>query len=340
MINTLLTVAIRNFKKNTLFSFINILGLAIGLAASIIIYLWVHDELSYDKFHEKAERIYRVERNFYMEDEQMLVPITSPPTAPQIKSDYPSVESFTRLAYDDALLENDSDSQYKERIFYADSSFFEIFSFPVVKGSPGTCLADPFSITMSESSAKKYFGPEPELGSIIHVDYDGDAKPFTLRAIFKDFPHNSHIQADIIASFSSLKSLRHEMMMTSWMASFHYSYIVLDQNADPDFLEKNLQTMVDKYFGPEMRNMMKIQDPQEMMQLRLKPITEIHLDSNRTWELEPPGSKTSVAIFSLVALLLLVIAGVNFMNLSTARSSRRALEVGIRKISGASKPKL
>ena len=340
MINKLLTVAIRNFKKNTLFSFINILGLAIGLAASIIIYLWVYDELSYDKFHEKAERIYRVERNFHMEDEQMLVPITSPPTAPQIEADFPSVESFTRLAYEDVIIEDDSKNQYKERIFYADSSFYEIFTFPVIKGNPETCLVDPFSITMSESVAKKYFGPEPELGSVINIDYDGDSRPFTLTAIFEDFPHNSHIQADIIASFSSLKSLRHEMMMTSWMASFHYSYIVLDQNTDPRVLEENLQTMVDKYFGPEMRNMMKVQEPREVMQLRLKPITDIHLDSNRTWELESPGSKTSVAIFSLVALLLLIIAGVNFMNLSTARSSRRALEVGIRKISGASKPKL
>lgn len=340
MINKLLTVAIRNLKKNTLFSFINILGLAIGLAASIIIYLWVYDELSYDKFHEKGDRIYRVERNFLMEDEHMLVPITSPPTAPQIAADYPSVVSFTRLAYEDVLIEEDSKNQYKEGIFYADSSFFSMFSFPVLKGNAETCLSDPFNITMSESAAMKYFGPEPELGSVISLNYGGDLRPFTLTAIFEDFPHNSHIQADIIASFTSLKSLRHEMMMTSWMASFHYSYILIDQNTDPEVLEENLQKMVDQYFGPEMRDMMKIQEPREVMQLSLKPITEIHLDSNRTWELEPPGSKTSVAIFSLVALLLLVIAGVNFMNLSTARSSRRALEVGIRKISGASKPKL
>ncbi|MFW5821510.1 MAG: ABC transporter permease, partial [Bacteroidota bacterium] len=340
MIRKLLTVAFRNLKKSTLFSFINILGLAIGLAASIIIYLWVYDELSSDRFHENAQRIYRVEREFTMEEEKMLVPITSPPTAPQMESDFPSVVSFTRLAYDDAFIEDESKNQFKERIFYADSSFFKIFSFPVVKGNPETCLTEPFTITMSESAASKYLGPEPELGRVINVNYGGEMRPYTLTAIFEDFPHNSHIKADIIGSFGSLKSLKHEMMMTSWMASFHYSYILIDENTDPEDLEENLQKMVDLYFGPEMRNMMKIQEPTDVMKLRLKPITDIHLDSNRTWELESPGSKNSVAIFSLVALLLLVIAGVNFMNLSTARASRRALEVGIRKISGASKPML
>jgi putative ABC transport system permease protein len=316
------------------------MGLAIGLAAAFIIYLWVYDELSYDKFHEKADRIYRVERNFNMEDEQMLVPITSPPTAPQIKEDFPSVKDFVRLAYEDVLIEDNSNNQYIERVFYADSSFFEMFSYPILQGNPGSCLSDPFTITMSESAAEKYFGPKPAIGSVINLNYGGDMKPFTLTGIFKDFPHNSHIQAEIIASFSSLNSLRHKMMMTSWMASFHYSYILLDEGTDPQVLEENLQNMVDQYFGPEMRNMMKIQEPREVMQLRLKPITDIHLNSNRTWELEPPGSQTSVAIFSLVAILLLVIAAVNFMNLSTARASRRALEVGIRKISGASRTKL
>ncbi len=340
MINKLFTIALRNLKKNILFSFINIFGLAIGLAASIIIYLWVFDELSYDKFHKNSHRIYRIERDMLLDGVEMSVPITSPPTAPQMKADFPGVQTFTRLAYDDAFIEDDSNTQYRERIFYADSSFFGIFSFPLIRGNPETCLKEPFSIAMSQSAAGKYFGPEPQIGQVINVNYGGEMKPYILRAIFEDFPHNSHIQADIIGSFSSLKSLKHEMMMTSWMASFHYSYILLAKGTDQRVLEKNLQKMVDKYFGPEIRNLMDIEDPQEFMKLRLKPVTDIHLNSNRTWELETPGSKTSVRIFSLVALLLLVIASVNFMNLSTARSSRRALEVGIRKISGASRTKL
>jgi putative ABC transport system permease protein len=340
MIKNLITIAIRLLKKNSLFSIINILGLSIGLAASIIIYLWVYDELSYDEFHENSENIYRVERDMTLDGQRIQVPITSPPTAPQIMADFPEVRSFTRLAYEDVLIEGLNKDQNTERIFYADSSFFDIFSFDVMVGNPSSCLEEPFTVTMSETAAKKYFGPEPELGSVVNINFRGELKPLRLTAIFEDFPHNSHIQADIIVSFSSLKSLRHEMMMTSWLASFHYSYILLSDNTDPQKLEEGLQTMVEKYFGPDIRNYLGIENPREFLTIKLVPITDIHLTANRTWEIEPPGSENSVFIFSLVSVLLLVIAGINFMNLSTARASRRALEVGIRKVSGASKRQL
>jgi putative ABC transport system permease protein len=340
MLKNYLLIALRVLKKNTLFSAINIAGLSIGLAASIIIYLWVYDELSYDRFHENAGRIFRVERDMTMEDTRMQVAITSAPVGPQIKDDYPVVEGFVRLAHDRVMVEDADRNQYNERFFYADDSFFTIFSFSLLEGNAGDCLVEPFTVAISRSYAIKYFGEIPEPGSILNVNYSGDVRPYRVTAIFEDFPRNSHIQADLIGSFSSLYDIRHEMMMNSWMASNLYTYILLSENADAPALESDIQEMVDDYFGPEFKAFLEFDNPRDFLRLTLRPVTDIHLNADRVWEIESPGSKTSVMVFSLVSLLLLVIAGINFMNLSTARASRRALEVGVRKVSGASKPQL
>lgn len=340
MLKNYLLIALRVLKNNTLFSGINILGLSIGLAASIIIYLWVYDELSYDRFHENADRIYRVERDMTLDGDRMVVPITSPPAGPQIVADYPEVEAFVRLASENVMVEDADRNRYNERIFYADSSFFDVFSFSLTEGSVDDCLKEPFTIAISSSYARKYFGEDPEPGSVLNVSYSGQISPYTVTAIFEDFPHNSHIQADIIGSFASLYTLKHEMMMKSWMASHHYTYILLKENTNAAMLETNLQEMVDKYFWPEFRNFLEVDNPREFLKLKLMPLEDIHLESNRVWEIESPGSKTSVLVFSLVSVLLLIIAGINFMNLSTARASKRALEVGIRKVSGATKAQL
>jgi putative ABC transport system permease protein len=340
MYKTYFITAFRHLRKNRLFSFINIVGLAIGLAAAIVISLWVFDELSYDRFHSNSHRIFRIERDLVIEGNQMVVPITSPPTAPQIAADYPDVEAFTRVAREDVLMEDHRQNQNKERILYADSSFFQVFSFPVVAGDPASCLRDPFSVALSETAARKYLGEDSRPGQTIRINVSGQERPFTVTAIYEDFPHNSHLQSDVIASFTSLHSLRHEMMMTSWMASFHFSYILLREDTDPQELEVRLQEVVEKYFGEDIRSLLGIGNPQEFMKILLRPLTDIHLEGERTWELNPPGSKTSVAVFSVVAILLLAIAAINFMNLSTARASRRALEVGVRKASGATRRQL
>ncbi len=340
MIRNYLLIALRVLKKNTLFSAINIAGLSIGLAASIIIYLWVYDELSYDRFHENADRIYRVERDMTMDDGQLQVSITSAPVGPRLKDDYPDVAGFVRLAHDRVMVEDGARNQYNERFFYADDSFFNIFSFMLIEGNAGDCLSEPFTVAISRSYAIKYFGEIPEPGSILNVNYSGDLRPYRVTAIYEDFPHNSHIQADLIGSFISLYDLRHEAMMNSWMASNLYTYILLAEGADAKKLESNIQEMVDDYFGPEFRAFLDFDNPRDFLRLTLRPLTDIHLNADRVWEVETPGSKTSVMVFSLVSLLLLVIAGINFMNLSTARASRRALEVGVRKVSGASRSQL
>jgi putative ABC transport system permease protein len=339
MIRNYLLTALRVLSKNTLFSAINIIGLSIGLAASIIIYLWVYDELSFDRFHENADRIYRVERDMEIEEERMHVPITAPPVGPKMMEDYPQVEAFVRIARDNVQIEDDNRDFINERMIYADSSFFNFFSFGLVEGSKD-CLVEPFTIAISESYAEKYFGGAPGPGSVLNVNYQGTIRPFTVTAVFADFPHNSHLQADLIGSFSSLYSIRHEQMMFSWMASSIYTYVLLDQNTDVTAFENNIQELVDDYFAPEFRAFIDFDDPRELLRLELMPLTDIYLNANRVWEMESPGSRTSVMVFSLVSLLLLIIAGINFMNLSTARASRRALEVGVRKVAGASKPQL
>jgi putative ABC transport system permease protein len=340
MLKNYLLIALRVLKKNTLFSAINIAGLSIGLAASIIIYLWVYDELSYDRFHENAGRIFRVERDMTMEDGHIQVPITSAPVGPRVKEDYPAVEEFVRLAHDRVMVEDPNRNQINERFFYADESFFTIFSFSLIEGDANDCLSEPFTVAISSSYAIKYFGEIPEPGSILNVNYSGNARPYRVTAVFEDFPHNSHIQADLIGSFISLYDLRHEAMMNSWMASNLFTYILLAENADAALLENNIQEMVDDYFGPEFKAFLDFDNPRDFLRLTLRPLDDIHLNADRVWEIETPGSRTSVMVFSLVSLLLLIIAGINFMNLSTARASRRALEVGVRKVSGASKSQL
>ncbi len=339
MIRNYLLIALRVLKKNTLFSIINIAGLSIGLAASIIIYLWVYDELSYDRFHENSERIYRVERDMQLEEERIHVPITPPPVGPKMLEDYPQVEAFVRIARDNVQVEDDNRDFINERLVYADSSFFNVFSFRLVEGARN-CLDEPFTIAISESYANKYFGGVPGPESVLNVNYQGTVRPYRVTAVFEDFPHNSHLQADLIGSFSSLYSIRHEQMMSSWMASSIYTYILLAQNTDVPAFENSIQDLVDDYFAPEFSGFIDFDDPREFLRLELMSVTDIHLNANRIWEIESPGSRTSVLVFSLVSLLLLIIAGINFMNLSTARASRRALEVGVRKVAGARRSQL
>ena len=339
MIRNFLLIALRVLKKNTLFSAINIAGLSIGLAASIIIYLWVYDELSFDRFHENAERIYRVERDMQLEEERIHVPITSPPVGPKMLENYPQVEAFVRIARDNIQVEDENREFINERLLYADSSFFDIFSFNLVEGTKD-CLDEPFTIAISESYAQKFFGGTPEPGSVLNVNYQGTIRPYSVTAVFQDFPHNTHLQADLIGSFSSLYSIRDEQMMVSWMASSIYTYVMLARGTDVPAFENSIQELVDDYFAPEFRDFMDFDDARDFLRLELMAVTDIHLDANRIWEMESPGSRTSVLVFSLVSLLLLIIAGINFMNLSTARASRRALEVGVRKVAGASKSQL
>lgn len=340
MIWNYLLIAIRIIKKNTLFSVINVLGLAIGLASSIIIYLWVFDELSYDRFHTNYDRIFRIERDMVLDGQFVEVPITSPPLAPQIMQDYPAVKLFTRFVQEDVMIEDANKNLFKEQMHYADSSFFKVFTIELVQGNADACLTNPFTVAISQSFANKYFGDNAQIGSLLKVNYNGQIKNYTVTAIFKDFPQNSHIEANVIGSFISLYNLRHEMMMTGWMSSFHYSYIVLNDDVNANDFQIQIQDMVDKYFGPDIRNYLNIDNPRDFLKLKLMPISQIHLNANRTWEFKSPGSKTSVIIFSLISILLIVIAGINFMNLSSARASRRALEVGVRKASGASKTQL
>jgi putative ABC transport system permease protein len=339
MLKNYLLIALRILKKNTLFSIINIAGLSIGLAASIIIYLWIYDELSYDRFHVNSERIYRVERDMQLEEERIHVPITAPPVGPKMLEVYPQVEAFVRIAYDNVQVEDGNRDFINEQLVYADSSFFNVFTFNLTEGNKN-CLDEPFTIAISESYSRKYFDGSPAPGSVLNVNYQGTVRPYRVTAVFEDFPHNTHLQANLIGSFSSLPSLRHEQMMASWMASSLYTYILLAHNTNVPAFENSIQELVDDYFAPEFRGFIDFDDPREFLRLELMPVTDIHLNSNRVWEIESPGSRTSVLVFSLVSLLLLIIAGINFMNLSTARASRRALEVGVRKVAGASRVQL
>lgn len=312
-------VAIRNIQRHKAFSFINITGLAIGMACCILIMLWVQDELSYDKFHENEDTLYRMIVQD-LDAKGDLGGSTIPyALAPILKSEYPEIANFTR--YQDLSWLLNCSFTYQEKKFYepdfflADPAFFEMFSFSFIKGDPVTALQDIYSIVLTEDTAYKYFGTEDPMGKVLKINNRRDLK---VTGVIKNLPHNTHMQFDMISSIHILG----EQKIRSW-AWESYSYIQLQPNTDiEEFREK-------------IAGSLTTHSPQTWIKLKIniQPVTKIHLHQGR-------GDIRLIYIFSSVAFFILLIACINFMNLATARSAKRAKEVGLRKIVGAHKIQL
>lgn len=342
MLRNFLVVALRNLWRHRGYSLINLFGLAIGLASSIFILLYVVNELTYDRFHEKSDQIYRVWIRGSMPATEMRHAITAPPMAEAILNDYPEVEQAVRLKQTGGWMIRSGDRIFHEtdqEFIFADSTFFEVFSFPLIKGDPNTCLRDPRSIVLTEEYATKYFGDEDPMGQTLKLEQDTNLSVIT--GVMEDFPVNSHFHAKMISSPSTLRSSRG----TNWVKHRYYTYIVLKEGTDPLEFEDHMQEMVLKYVGPSITQVMGIDmdqfnDAGHSYGYRLQKLTDIHLHSNLQYEIEPNGNPMYVYIFLVAAILILVIAGVNFMNLATARSTARAREVGLRKVVGSKRSQL
>jgi putative ABC transport system permease protein len=339
MIANIVKVAFRNLFKHFGYSFINILGLAIGLASSIFIFLYVINELSYDRFHEKSDRIYRVWILGNMPGTEMRHAVSSPPMMETMLNDYPEVESAVRLYQSGGWLVRSGDRKFHEterEYIFADSTFFDVFSFKLLKGNPKTCLRDPRSIVLTEEYARKYFGDEDAMGKSLRIERDTNY--YTITGVMEDVPVNSHIQFKMLGSLSTWEQSR----STNWVNHNFYTYIVLAPGTDPEAFESRMQEMVIKYVGPLVEQFMGI-DLEQFEQsgnsygYRIQPLTDIHLHSNLQFEMEPGGNPMYVYIFMVIAVLILIIACINFMNLATARSASRAREVGLRKVVGSSR---
>lgn len=319
----------RNLQKNKLYTFVNITGLTVGIASCILIGLYVSQELSYDKFHNKADRIVRITMQYANEGVTQYVATTGTKAGPQLQRTFPSITAFTRTVQYTPVISVGSKVFNEPHFLFADSAFFNIFTFPLVKGDPATVLAAPNQVVITETMAKKYFGSNDPIGKTLKIN---NGKDYTITGIAKDAPENSQIQFNFVASFSSMRVSRQEI----WWTANYITYLLL---AHPRDLEP-VQRQVTAYMATDrIRQETRLEEHDTHLSFNLEPLTRIHLHSALDG-LEPNGSITYVYILSAIALLILVIACVNYTNLATAQAQGRTGEISIRKVLGAGKGQL
>jgi putative ABC transport system permease protein len=335
MIKNYFKIGIRSLLRNKFFTAINIFGLTLGMTTCLLIMLYVQNEMSYDRFNKKADQIVRVVFRGSIQGEKMKEAMVMPPIAQTFKSEYPEVLEATRLRNYGNPRITYGDKTFKENAFaYADSNFFEVFTLPFLKGNPKTALLEPNTIVISESVAKKYFGSEDPIGKVLQ--FKDLNTSFKITGVMREMPVNSHFHFDLFASMASFPQSRE----FSWMTSEYYTYLVLPKGYDYKKLEAKLPADVEKYMGSQLQKAMGMTYAQfrqkgNELGLYLQPLMDIHLHSDLNLELGPVGDIRYVYIFSIVAIFMLLIACINFMNLSTAGASKRAREVGIRKVLGS-----
>ncbi len=336
MIRNYVKIAWRNLVKNKTFSIINIAGLAIGLACFILIALYVVDETSYDRYNEKADRIYRINSDLRIGGVDLTLATSSDPMGAALKDDFPQVEQFVRFyASSGSKLIKDGDQYINEsRVVHVDSTFFDVFTLSAIAGDPHTALTKPNTVVITESAANRYFGTTDAVGKSLETN-DHNGTRYQVTAVIEDIPSASHFDFDFFFSMANVS-----YPWGNFLSHNFQTYILLKAGTDPEAFEKNFAQVVDKHVMPQAKQYMDINSMEEFNQAgnrldySLIPLTDIHLHSDRHPELGVNGNIQYVYIFVAVALFILLLACVNFMNLSTARSASRAKEVGIRKVLG------
>ena len=322
MIKNYLKVAWRNLVKNKVFSFINILGLMIGITICMMIFLFIMNEFRFDKFHTQKENIYRVMRGFDVSKPR--VPYLSGPYATALLNDFPNeIKKAVRVMPSNGLVSFDNTSFNEKKLYITDPGFFTLFSFPLLKGDPATALKDPGSVVLSETTAKKYFGDQDPMGNVIELDKHRQLK---VTGIAKNVPTNSHLDFDLVMPISNYYN---EPWFNVWINNNHFVYVLLDERTNKAELEKQFPQFMDKYLGKEMERMGAHFD------LALTPLTDIYFEPSSSFDNVKHGDKKVVYIFLSIAVFILLIACINFMNLSTIRAVERSKEVGLRKVMGA-----
>jgi putative ABC transport system permease protein len=324
-------IALRNIARNKNFSFINIAGLSIAIVCCVFIFLYISEESSYDNFHKDVDRIFRVTMEIRSNAKtQPYTPIAWP-VALALKESFPQVEQATRLyIWGDWLVRHEEKAFYETRFMWADPEVFEVLTFPFLKGDPRTALQDPGSLVISERLSRKYFGPDDPFGRIIQVN----GRDYMIKGIIHDPPTNSHLKYDLIAS---LKTIENPKWMSNWYGTECYTYIKLAPETDTETFAKHISNLADRYIKDYLTQ------SGYSYTYYIQPIRDIHLHSNLQGEIvpmDPPGNPLYISLFSWLAVFIVLIACINFVNLKTARSTDRAKEIGIRKVIGAGRSQL
>jgi putative ABC transport system permease protein len=334
MFKSYLTIALRILRKQKIYTIINIAGLSVGIACSLFILLWVLDELSFDRFHKNADRIYRVV--FYKKEagKEYYSAMSPAPLAQALLDEIPEVLQATRISDSFQRFFRYEDKGFNEsRVVFADPNIFAVLTIPLIRGDPETALSRPYSVVITQSMAEKYFGGEDPMEKTLRMEESVD---FLVTGVAEDMPPNSHYHFDFIGSLLTYK----ESMSQEWLWSYLYTYILLKGGIDPGVLEPQLQTIIEKYAAPHYTETFGFTYEEGRAKgyfssIYFQPITDIHLHSHMLHEIEPNSDPRYITIFSIIAIFILLIACINFMNLSTARSSIRAREVGMRKVLGS-----
>ncbi|MBN1482273.1 FtsX-like permease family protein [candidate division KSB1 bacterium] len=342
MLKNYFLVALRNLLRQKGYSIINITGLAIGISCALIITLLVQDELSYDRFFPNAERIYRITLNANVQSKEFRTARSSGPVAARLMAHVPEVEAATHIRSRSGTPTANCSVRYGDNafieyhLFFTDSSFFKVFTCEVLEGDVNTFLTEPNTVVMTDAMARKYFGDEPALGKVLEID---NKTSYTVCGVVKGFPQQSHWRFTFLASLSSISVPE----IDSWINNTWYTYALLKEGTSARQAEATFLSTMARQVGPQIESMLggnwqEMEAKGMYYQYRFQPVTDIHLHSKLDEDIFAPGNIATVYMFEAIAVFVLLIACINFMNLSTARSARRAKEVGVRKVLG-SKPR-
>ncbi len=326
MFENYLKSAFRHIKKQKGYSMITLAGLTIGITCFILISLYVRYEFRYDRFHENAENIYRVLvdiRETYMGKSQ--VTVTPGPLATSMQEEFPEVSNATKVDAERVVMKYKEKRLAENRIYYTDPAFLEIFDFPLLTGNPETALVEPYCLMMTRDMAEKYFGRENPVGKTVNID----KKDYKITGVMENIPGNTHFRFDFLASFSSLVELYGKDRVYRWGSWSYYTYVLLNGQADPVSLEEKLPAFLKKNYAEDATQT-----------LRLQPVADIHFHTKANFELEPNADIRNIYLLSAIGIFILLIACFNYMNLSTARATTRAKEIGLRKVIGANRIQL
>ncbi len=314
--------SVRSLMRSKGFSMINIAGLAVGLATFCLIAFYVYHQLSFDRYHEKGDRIFRITENLRTENELLFQAASSPPMGPRMQKEFPEVESYVRMQQWHLLAEHKGITFYEPECYIADSTVFDIFSWPLLKGDKKTALREPFSIVLTQTMAKKYFGDEDPVGQMIKMDYDN----YTITGVMADVPENSHFAFSCLISFSTWSRNNKDAEDRAWFWNGYNTYLLLNHAQSIASVRAKMKEFIDKNIE---KGGMYYED------LPLQPLTSIYMAKPRAGENGMRGNMNNIYILSIIAVFILLIACFNYINLATARASRRLKEVGLRKSLGA-----